>query len=138
MSAQPDHPSVRRVVLPSGKTIEVVYFRDDVEPAGAPPDAPAASDPQNCPTCPSSLVHPVDWDEAGAYGWRMTLRCPNCEWTGEGVFHQAAVERFEEHLDRGTEALVRDLRRFVQANMEEDLDRFVTALEGDAIWPMDF
>lgn len=138
MSAQPDHPSVRRVVLPSGKTIEVVYFTHDVEPACPAPEPPARADPHTCPACASSLVHPTDWDEAGAHAWRMILRCPNCEWTGDGVFDQKAVERFEDHLDHGTDALMRDLRRLVQANMEEGLDRFVTALEVDAIWPMDF
>jgi hypothetical protein len=48
------------------------------------------------------------------------------------------VDRFDEHLDRGTEALVRDLRRLTRANMEDEIDAFVRALEADAIQPMDF
>ena len=68
----------------------------------------------------------------------MHLRCPNCEWQTEGIYDQAAMDRFDEQLDAGTEALVRDLRRLTQANMEEEAERFGAALASDAIWPMDF
>jgi len=46
MSHQPDHPSVRRIVLPSGKTIEVMLFeRAPVRPVGL-----SASGLHVCPT----------------------------------------------------------------------------------------
>jgi hypothetical protein len=137
MSAQPDHRQyVRRVVLPSGKTIEVVYFepQHDVE-AGTPP---VRAELHVCGTCSSELVYPIDWEEAGTSHWQVTLRCPNCEWSGTGVFEQVAVERFDEELDRGTHALVRDLKRMVQANMEEQVERFIDALQDDLIVPEDF
>jgi hypothetical protein len=136
---------VRRVVLPSGKTIEVVYFEEHPAVSGA--DAPAATrqidttrdaDLHICGCCNSELVYPLDWEESGATHWEVTLRCPNCEWSGTGVFEQTLVERFDEELDRGTEALVGDLRRLMQANMEEEIDRFVQALEADALLPEDF
>jgi hypothetical protein len=131
---------VRRVVLPSGKTIEVVYF--DESPALDAIERPALSevgvDLHMCVTCTSDLVYPVEWDEAGATHWEVTLRCPNCEWTTTGVFEQTVVERFDEELDRGTEALVRDLKRMMHANMEDEIERFVVALEADHIVPDDF
>ncbi len=137
MSAQPDHRHyVRRVVLPSGKTIEVVYFEDQVS-AHRPVETPHR-DLHVCATCASELVYPVEWQEAGPAHWRVVLRCPNCEWTGAGVYEQAAVEVFDEELDRGTEALLRDLRRLVQANMEERVERFIDALRDDHIVPDDF
>src|SRR5215475_14693328 len=132
---------VRRVVLPSGKTIEVVYFDEipELVPAVAHPAHPAAGDDLHvCATCESELVYPVEWDEAGETHWEVTLRCPNCEWSGTGVFEQDIVERFDEELDRGTEALVRDLKRMMHANMEDEIERFVSALEGDHIVPEDF
>jgi hypothetical protein len=136
MSRQPDNsPYVRRVVLPSGKTIEVVYFGDH-EMTAATTDP--AEDLHVCSHCDSELVYPVDWDEAGDTHWEVTLRCPNCEWSGTGVFEQDVVERFDEELDRGTEALVRDLKRLMQANMEDEIDRFVIALQADHIVPEDF
>jgi hypothetical protein len=136
MSRQPDNtPYVRRVVLPSGKTIEVVYFGT---PADAGPTPEPVIDLHVCATCDSELVYPVDWDEASDTHWEVTLRCPNCEWSGTGVFEQDVVERFDEELDRGTEALVRDLKRLMQANMEEEIERFVSALEAGHIVPEDF
>jgi hypothetical protein len=135
---------VRRVVLPSGKTIEVVYFEDRAAPAashaGPPTSTPAPCDRglHVCPECSSELVQPVDWDEAGPAHWEMTLRCPACTWTTSGIFTQELVEQLEEELDRGAEALVADLKRLTHANMEDEIDRFVAALEGDHVWPMDF
>jgi hypothetical protein len=132
---------VRRVVLPSGKTIEVVYFDEipDLVDEAIPSYTETGGDDLHlCGTCDSNLVFPVEWDEAGATHWEVTLRCPNCEWSGTGVFEQGVVERFDEELDRGTEALVRDLKRMMHANMEDEIERFVHALEGDHILPDDF
>ena len=129
------HHHVRRVVLPSGKTIEVVYFGD---PGATAPTAEPTEDLHLCGSCDSALVYPVDWDEASDTHWEVTLRCPNCEWSGTGVFEQDVVERFDEELDRGTEALVRDLKRLMQANMEDEIERFVSALQAGHIVPEDF
>ena len=141
MSREADNPHyVRRVVLPSGKTIEVVYFDESsaLDAIERPDVSDVGTDLQVCGTCNSDLVYPMEWDEAGATHWEVTLRCPNCEWTGTGVFEQGVVERFDEELDRGTEALVRDLKRMMHANMEDEIERFVLALEGDHILPDDF
>jgi hypothetical protein len=140
MQSQPNEPHyVRRVVLPSGKTIEVVYFDD--APVNAP--APEQGDVETCGlhvcgTCAGQLVYPTAWEEAGPHHWEVALRCPSCQWEGTGVFTQDLVERFDEELDRGTEALIRDLRRLAQANMEADVERFVGALRDDLIVPEDF
>jgi hypothetical protein len=138
VSAQPENRQqfVRRVVLPSGKTIEVVYY-EQAHTDHASLTA-AQTELHVCGSCSSELVYPVDWEEAGSVHWQVTLRCPNCEWVGTGVFEQQVVERFDEQLDRGTEQLVRDLKRMVQANMEEQIDRFVDALRAGLILPEDF
>jgi hypothetical protein len=148
MSQHPEHHHhhVRRVVLPSGKTIEVVYFEDPApsEPTAALPALPApgtdtpVDDLHVCGRCDSELVYPVEWDEAGTTHWEVVLRCPNCEWNGTGVFEQEVVERFDEELDRGTECLVRDLKRLMTANMEEEIERWTDALRDDHILPEDF
>jgi hypothetical protein len=128
---------VRRVVLPSGRAIEVVYF-EPIAPESAPQPAPLVDDLHICPECDRDLVYPVEWQEASATHWEVLLRCPNCEWSELGVYDQATVDRFDETLDSGTELLVRDLRRLVQANMEEEAERFAAALDADAILPEDF
>jgi hypothetical protein len=124
---------VKRVALPSGKMIEVVYF--DQVPA---PEALQKQELHVCPDCDVRLVYPVHWTEVDRASWEVTLRCPNCEWIHTGVFDQETVERFDEELDRGTDSLVDDLKRLVQANMEEDIERFARALARDHILPEDF
>jgi len=131
---------VRRLVLPSGRAIEVVYFDNETTPAplAAPVAAGVQTDMHVCPACEKVLVYPVEWEEASSTHWEVQLRCPNCEWLTVGLFDQASVDRFDERLDHGTEALVLDLKRLTRANMEEEIDRFSLALASDAIWPMDF
>jgi hypothetical protein len=127
---------VKRVVLPSGKTIEVVYFRDTEEFAYPAPERD--QELHVCAECESHLVYPVEWEEAGPENWTVVLHCPNCDLHREGVFHQETVERFDETLDMGTEGLANDYRRLVRANMADEIDRFVNALQADAILPEDF
>ncbi len=142
MSQQPDSSHhVRRVVLPSGRAIEVVYFDNTlVPPAEEPAEVAerAIEELHVCPSCKAGLVYPVDWEEASTTHWEVELRCPNCEWSEVGKFDQATVDKFDEQLDLGTEALVKDLRRLVQANMEAEADRFAAALNANAILPEDF
>ena len=141
--SQPDRHSVRRVALPSGKTVEVVYFEEAPVAAiavGAETRAEeeSADGLHVCPSCAAETVFPIDWEEAGPDHWEMTLRCPNCEWQGSGIFAQELVERLEEELDAGTEELIRDLKQLTRANMEEEFERFAAALAGDHLLPMDF
>ena len=121
---------VRKVTLPSGKTIEVISF-DEEMPA-------VQTELHVCPECASDLVYPVTWDEAEQSRWEVSLRCPNCEWTTTDTFEEDAIQRFDETLDRGTEALVSDLRQLTRANMEDDVERFVAALHAEYVLPEDF
>lgn len=135
MSQRPDNGQhVRRVVLPSGRAIEVVYFESQVGSKGVR----RLQDLHLCPECDRDLVYPVEWEEVSATHWEVLLRCPNCEWGEVGRFDQPTVDRFDEQLDLGTEILIRDLKRLQQANMEEEVQRFVSALDAGAILPEDF
>jgi hypothetical protein len=133
---------MKRIVLPSGKTIEVVYFdhSDFVDPRPAPDATPAEGERELhiCVNCSSHLVYPVHWEEADPRSWSVTLRCPECEWTEAGVFGQDQCDRFDDELEAGTDALGRDYKRLVTANMAEEMDRFAAALRADAILPSDF
>jgi len=91
-----------------------------------------------CFHCSGELVYPLDWAEEGTRHWRVVLRCPECEARREGVFEQTVVERLDDELDRGSSALLSDLRRMTHANMSEEIDFFVRALEADLITPSDF
>ena len=134
---QQQNHRVKRVALPSGKTIEVVYFDD----GAARQEVHSTETTQAlhmCPECDAGLVYPTQWSEVDRARWEVALRCPNCEWSTTGVYDQDTVERFDEELDRGTDNLVEYLKRLIRANMEEQIDRFAEALSADHILPEDF
>ncbi len=134
----PEGRYVTRVTLPSGKTIEVVYFESAQAMNELPDTAAPQKDLHVCVNCDSRLVYPTEWDEAGPENWRVALRCPNCEWSVTGVFSQDLVDNFDERLDEGTEQLVSDLKQLMHANMSEEIERFVSALDAEALLPEDF
>jgi hypothetical protein len=125
-----DH-SVRRIVLPSGKSIEVVRFDGRSE-------APARDGLHVCQECESELVQPVEWHATTDDCWDLMLFCPNCDWNCRGVYSHEQVERLEELLDLGVEAIVLDLQRLTSANMADEIERFAAALQADLILPEDF
>jgi hypothetical protein len=124
----PNH-TVRKITLPSGRDVEVIRFERP---------KPAAAGLHICPDCDSDLVQPLAWSEPSREGWELELSCPNCRWRTEGVFSQDEVYNLEDRLDEGLEAMLRDLKRLTQANMAEEIDRFVSALHADHILPEDF
>ncbi len=128
---QNQNHSVRRIVLPSGRSIEVVRFDDEHH-------AVPATGLHICPECASELVQPVDWGEATEEHWELTLHCPNCDWASQGIFDQDQVVQLEEELDEGVAAILRDLKRLATANMADEIERFASALEADVILPEDF
>jgi len=130
MSQNPqDKRAVRRIVLPSGRTIEVVHF-NDVDTAGR--------ELHVCANCESDLVQPTSWNDTGDGRWDLVLECPNCGGSESGIFTRLQVERLEDHLDEGLTAMIADLQRLTQANMSADIDRFVAAMDAGLILPEDF
>ncbi len=91
-----------------------------------------------CPSCNSELVYPTDWAPASNRHWQVALRCPECEWNGGGSYGQDIVDRLDEALERGTQSVLEDLNVLVRANMEDQIERFVSALRADHILPEDF
>lgn len=134
MDTEKDHSTQPPKRLPGGEHVEVVY---GVGGQGA--DAAYAPEQLHvCFHCSGELVYPLDWAEEGPRHWRVVLRCPECESRREGVFEQGAVERLDDELDRGSSALLGDLRRMTHANMAEEIEFFVRALHADLITPGDF
>lgn len=139
--------NTKRIALPGGKFIEVVVFggeaADTLEPPMTEQDSTVATateqhDLHVCPECAGDLVYPVGWEERRGDSWEITLRCPDCEWWHTGEYDDDVVERFDDALNDGTEDLLASLRTFARANMEEDVERLVEALQADLILPMDF
>ena len=122
--------AIRKIILPSGRSIEVVRFDEA-------PETPVRQ-LHACPACESELVQPHNWSEGTNGSWQMTLECPNCGWLETGTYSETEVELLEERLDAGVEEMIDDLRRLTHANMAVEVDRFVAALRHDAILPEDF
>lgn len=116
--------------------------RADVDPlaiaASRPRSTRRESELHVCATCGSDLVYPIDWAPADERSWAVDLRCPDCEWVGNGVYSQDVVDRFDIELDRGTDMLIEDLARLTRANMEDEIERFILALHADHILAEDF
>ncbi len=134
MESEKDPDIQRRSPPPTGKPTGAVYGAQGQRAGGA--CSPAQL--HVCFHCAGELVYPLDWSEEGPRHWRIVLRCPECESRREGVFDQAAVERLDDELDRGSSALLGDLRRMTHANMSEEIEFFARALDADLILPSDF
>jgi hypothetical protein len=118
---------------PTDKKMDIVHSN------GGSADSALSSDQLHiCFHCAGELVFPLDWCEEGHRHWRIVLRCPECESRREGVFEQASVERLEDELDRAAAALLGDLRRVTHANMSDEIEFFIRALDADLIEPSDF
>jgi len=132
MKAKRDqHQRTQEAELNRPLDVEVYTDGDSGESTGDP-------DLSLCGGCDSRLVQPIDWSLVGRSHWRVTLRCPNCEWSGTGVFTQEAVDRFDRELDRGIHQLQSTLTRVSRACMEAEISAFSHALEIDLIVPFDF
>jgi hypothetical protein len=140
MDSDRSHRTRHRVQLPSGKQIDVVYREQQQTTAETQaPDSVRAPDPLHvCFHCAGELAYPLDWVEEGPRHWRIVLRCPECEARREGVFEQTLVEDLDEQLDQATGALLSDLKQLTHANMEDEVEFFIRALDADLIVPSDF
>jgi hypothetical protein len=130
MNQEHGQNSIRRIVLPSGRSIEIVRLHDSEETTRRPLHI--------CPVCSSDLVQPMEWSEPSDEHWELALYCPNCQWTEEGAFSHEQIHELEDRLDQALESMLRDLQRITEANTAEEIDRFVAALEADLILPEDF
>jgi hypothetical protein len=145
----------KKISLPGGRVIEIVYFSDGGDDAGAADaeaaaiqralEADAAAAERDgppamhvCPSCDSELVYPVSWEESSGTSWHIERRCPNCEWRHVGDFDDDHLAAFDEALNEGTESLLITLRDTTRANMEAAVERMIDAIKLDLIEPMDF
>src|ERR1700757_3730403 len=101
MDSEKDPDIQERLPLPASEQVELVPGEQG-QPAQAGTAAPGQL--HVCFHCAGELVYPLDWSEEGPRHWRIVLRCPECESRREGVFDQAAVERLDDELRRGSGA----------------------------------
>jgi hypothetical protein len=92
-----------------------------------------------CPDCGSALVQPTYWEQQeNRCHWRVWRRCPECEWTSDGIHNEVEIDAFDAQLDLGSHELLDQLHSLEYANMREMADAFVMALGHDLISADDF
>jgi hypothetical protein len=137
---------IKRIVLPSGKTVEIVYYQAS---GGRDPVISDVHEIEHgaglqvrqlevCGGCGGDRVHPTEWDEVEEMRWQLALRCPDCEWRHSDTYEAHEVERFDDVLNDATDRMIEELDRVTRENMNEAADRFRAALDSDGIMPFDF
>lgn len=123
---------VKRIIMPSGKSVEVVYF--DISAKSSRPQANL----HICTQCNSSNVYPIGWNEVNDEMWEIDSRCPDCEHQEKALHYHEDVEAWDALLNSNMDLLIDDLEFVQRSNMEEYIDGFTEALFSDHILPEDF
>lgn len=93
---------------------------------------------QTCPLCKSHLVYPVERYQMNDAEWKVMMLCPNCLCKRELVVDREAVRELLKTARVGREQLMKELDSMQKKNMEEEADKFISALHKDHILPIDF
>ena len=94
-------------------------------------------DLQICPVCKGKLVYPTRTIGLTNIS-RVSLRCPECFLDRlVEVSNTKATEFLQVHI-KMKQALERQVKRLEKTNMEEEIEKFVYALNRDYIQPLDF
>jgi hypothetical protein len=147
----------RKVTLPGGREIEIVYL-GDVRPdtvaaardgemtheLGEMVDAALSAldrEPPElwrCGDCPGHMVRPIAIEPADGGMFHIERTCPECDWRAEGLHTPEEVEAYHDALEDGAEEMLSALRTMARLNMRDDIDRMIAAIRDDLIQPMDF
>ena len=126
MDADDEERTKRKILLPSGKIVEVT------DPNSRRRDL------TRCERCEGRLVQPVEWDAAGQDRWLLTRRCPDCDGAFTDTFSQDEVDHYDIELDLGFRRLEAELVAAKRRAMTDWARRFGTALRGGHLLPEDF
>lgn len=134
---------IQRIVLAEGQVIDLVCFDDE--------DAVDTiieeimnelqrkkTELQTCPLCKSDLVYPVERHQINDMEWKVMLLCPNCLCKREMVVDRETVRELLKNARIAREKLMKELDSMEKKNMQDEVDKFVTALDRDHILPIDF
>ena len=91
-----------------------------------------------CGACRSTLIYPADCEERDRDHWHVELWCPDCGHHKWALFDIDMLDGLDRELDRAEAEIEADLACLTRANMADYVNRFVAALDADAIEPEDF
>ena len=134
---------VQRVVLAQGHVIDLICFDDTRAVESVVEEVMTElqkkkTELQTCPLCKSQLVYPVERYQIKDMEWKVMLLCPNCLCKRELVVDRETVRELLKSARVGRETLMKELDGMQKKNMEEEAEKFITALHKDHILPIDF
>src|SRR5688500_1111458 len=74
-----------------------------------------------CRRCRSRYVQPVEVESKPDGRLALLLRCPECQWWGEGTFPAERVREYDRLLSEGREELRAIYRRTLRDNLYREL-----------------
>jgi len=134
---------VQRIILAHGQVLDLVCFDEDESVESVIEEIMTElqrkkTELQTCPLCKSSLVYPVERYQLNDLEWKVLMLCPNCLCKREMVVDRETVRELLKNARVGRESIMKELDNMQKKNMEEEADKFITALNKDHILPIDF
>jgi len=134
---------VQRIILANGQVFDLVCFDEDESVESVIEEIMTElqrkkTELQTCPLCKSSLVYPVERYQLNDLEWKVLMLCPNCLCKRELVIDRETVRELLKNARVGRESIMKELDNMQKKNMEDEADKFITALNKDHILPIDF
>lgn len=134
---------IQRVILAQGQIIDLVCFDEGESVTDIIEEIMTElqrnkTELQSCPLCKSKLVYPIERCQLNDMEWKVMLLCPNCLCKREMIVDRESVRELLKNARVGRESLMKELDNMQKKNMEEEADKFITALNEDHILPIDF
>lgn len=90
------------------------------------------------PDCESEFVYSVERYQINDTEWKVRLLCPNCWNQRTVIVGRETVRTILKRARAGRERIMKDLDHMQKKHMEEEVEKFITALQKDYILPDDF
>lgn len=134
---------IQRIVFAQGQVLDIVCFDDNESVKGVIENIMTElqrkkTELQTCPLCKSQLVYPVERYQLNDMEWKVMMLCPNCLCKRELVVDRETVRELLKTARVGRELLMKELDNMQKKNMEDEADKFISALHKDHILPIDF
>ena len=134
---------IQRIILSQGQVFDLVCFDEDESVDNVIEEIMTElqrkkTELQTCPLCKSTLVYPVERYQLNDLEWKVLMLCPNCMCKRELVVDRETVRELLKNARVGRESIMKELDSMQKKNMEDEADKFITALHKDHILPIDF
>lgn len=91
-----------------------------------------------CVICKSELIYPVERFQLNDIEWKVLLLCPNCLTKRELLVDRDTVRDMLKKARIRREALSKQLEAMKKQNMEEEAEKFISAINNNNLLPIDF